>query len=70
LLLVILGFQLILNHTLPRQQAMLVGLGATVLIVIAAVLYATLAPAASLGPRHADLSERLGGLEAATLDLD
>jgi hypothetical protein len=68
LLLVILGLQLILNHTLPRRQATLVGLGATVVIVIAAVLYATLAPAASLGARQADLSERLGGLTAATLD--
>src|ERR1700737_2483541 len=29
LLLVILGLQLILNHTLPRQQATLLGLGAT-----------------------------------------
>jgi len=70
LLLVILGLQLILNHTLPRQQAMLVGLGATLLIVIAAVLYATLAPAASLGTRQADVSERLGGLTAATLDMN
>ena len=70
LLLVILGLQLILNHTLPRQQAMVVGLGATVIIVVAAVLYATLAPAASLGTRQADLSERLGGLTAATLDMD
>jgi len=70
LLLVILGLQLILNHTLPRQQATVVGLGSTVIIVIAAVLYATLAPAASLGTRQADLSERLGGLTAATLDMD
>jgi len=68
LLLVILGLQLILNHTLPRQQATLIGLGATVLIVIAAVLYASLAPAA--GARQADLSERLGGLSAATLDVN
>jgi cell wall-active antibiotic response 4TMS protein YvqF len=68
LLLVILGLQLILNHTLPRQQATLVGLAVTVVIVIAAVLYATLAPATSLGARSADVSERLGGLTAATLD--
>ncbi|HEV3461859.1 MAG TPA: DUF5668 domain-containing protein, partial [Candidatus Dormibacteraeota bacterium] len=44
LLLVILGLQLILNHTLPRQQATLIGLGATVVIVAAAVAYAALAP--------------------------
>src|SRR5438876_4493155 len=69
LLLVILGLQLILNHTLPRQQATLVGVGAAVVIVVAAVLYATLAPASSLGgARQADLSEHLGGLSTATLD--
>ena len=70
LLLVILGLQLILNHTLPRQQATWVGLGATVIIVVAAVLYATLAPASSLGARQANLSEHLGGLTAATLDMN
>jgi hypothetical protein len=70
LLLVILGLQLILNHTLPRQRATWVGLGATVIIVVAAVLYATLAPASSLGARQADVSEHLGGLTAATLDMN
>ncbi len=70
LLLVILGLQLILNHTLPRQQATLVGLAATVVIVIAAVVYAALAPAAPFGAREADSSGRLGGLTAATLDLN
>ena len=69
LLLVILGLQLILNHTLPRQQATLVGLGATVIIVIAAVAYAALAPAPPFGTRQANSSEHLGGLTAATLDL-
>jgi hypothetical protein len=69
LLLVILGLQLILNHTLPRQQATLIGLGATVVIVIAAVAYAALAPAAPFGTRQANSSGGLGGLTAATLDL-
>ena len=69
LLLVILGLQLILNHTVPRQQATMIGLGATVLIVIAAVAYATLAPATNFGNRQANFSDRLGGLTAATLDL-
>jgi hypothetical protein len=69
LLLVILGLQLILNHTLPRQQATLVGLGATIIIVIAAVAYAALAPAPPFGTRHANSSEHLGGLTAATLDI-
>jgi len=69
LLLVILGLQLILNHTLPRQQATLIGLGATVVIVIAAVAYAALAPAATFGTRQANVSDRIGGLTAATLDL-
>src|SRR5256885_16725221 len=45
LLLVILGLQLILNHTVPRQQATMIGLGATVLIVIAAGGDTTPAPA-------------------------
>src|SRR5438552_4690984 len=70
LLLVILGLQLILNHTLPRRQATWVGLAATVIIVTTAVLYASLAPAASLATRQADVSERLGGLTTATLDLN
>src|SRR5437764_1359530 len=69
LLLVILGLQLILNHTMPRQQATLIGLGATVVIVIAAVAYATLAPATNFGTRQANFSDRLAGLTAATLDL-
>src|SRR2546427_5611928 len=69
LLLVILGLQLILNHTLPRQQAALLGLGATAVIVIAAVAYASLAPATNFGTRQANVSGRLGGLTAATLDL-
>src|SRR6202011_3228253 len=70
LLLVILGLQLILNHTLPRQQATLIGLGATVVIVGAAVVYAALAPAAPFGTRQANFREGLGGLTAATLDLN
>src|SRR6202162_6451275 len=67
LLLVILGLQLILNHTLPRQQATLVGLGATAVIVAAAVAYAALAPAAQFGTQRFVSSERLGGLRAAKL---
>jgi hypothetical protein len=70
LLLVILGLQLILNHTLPRQQATVIGLGATVVIVVAAVGYAALAPATPFGDRQANSSESLGGLTAATLDLN
>ncbi len=70
LLLVILGLQLILNHTLPRQQATVIGLAATAIIVVAAVAYAVLAPATSLGTQRFDSSERLGGLSAASLDLN
>ena len=70
LLLVILGLQLILNHTLPRQQATLVGLGATAVIVVAAVAYAVLVPATSLGTRRIDSTQQLGGLSAASLDLN
>src|SRR5437764_7317057 len=68
LLLVILGLQLILNHTLPRPQATLVGVAATVVIVIAAIAYAALAPTAPFGTRQANASANLGGLTAATLD--
>lgn len=70
LLLVILGLQLILNHSLPRQQARLIGLGATAVIVIAAVLFAALAPATPFGVQSADSSQRLGGLSAATLNVN
>src|ERR1700719_2917029 len=69
LLLVIFGLQLILNHTLPRKQATLVGLGTAAVIVAAAVVYAALAPAAQLGTQLFVSSARLGGLSAATLAL-
>src|SRR5438552_16844686 len=69
LLLVILGLQLILSQALPRQQATLIGLAATAVIVIAAVAHASLAPATNFGTRQANVSDRLGGLTAATLDL-
>src|ERR1700704_666723 len=68
LLLVILGLQLILNHTLPRQQATLLGLGATAVIVVAAVAYAAIAPATPFGTQRFDSVERLGGLTTASLD--
>ena len=70
LLLVILGLQLILNHTLPRQQATLIGIGAAAVIVVAAVAYAALGPSTALGTQRLDSSQRLGGLSAATLDLN
>jgi hypothetical protein len=70
LLLVIIGLQLILNHALPRQQATVIGLGVTALIIIAAVTYATLAPATSFGTQHAESSQPLGGLSTGTLDLN
>jgi hypothetical protein len=70
LLLVILGLQLILNQTLSRQQATVIGLGATAIIVVAAVAYAALAPAAPFGTQRFDSSARLGGLSAASLDLN
>ena len=70
LLLVIFGLQLILNHTLPRQQATLLGLGATAVIVVAAVAYAALAPSAPFGIQRFDSRERLGGLSTASLDLN
>ena len=70
MLLVILGLQLILNHTLPRRQATLIGLAVMAVIVIAAVAYATLAPATSVGAQKVDASAQRGGLTVATLDLN
>jgi hypothetical protein len=70
LLLVILGLQLILNYTLPRQQATVIGLGATAIIVVAAVAYAVLAPAGPFGTQRFDASGQIGGLSAASLDLN
>src|SRR6202035_5018523 len=70
LLLVIFGLQLILNHTLPRQQATLLGLGAAAVIVAAAVVYAALAPAAQLGTQRFVSSEPLRGVLAADLRLN
>jgi hypothetical protein len=72
LLLVILGIQLILNQTLPRPQASMIGLAAAAVIVIGAVTYAALAPATALGggTQHATSSQRLTGLSSATLELN
>src|SRR5207245_3257313 len=60
LLLVILGLQLILNYTLPRRQATLIGLAVAAVLVIAAVAYATLAPATSVGTPTADATPPIG----------
>ena len=70
LLLVIFGLQLILNHTLPRQQATLIGIAVTAVIIIAALAYAILAPATSVGVQKVDASAQAGGLTAATLDVN
>ncbi len=70
LLLVILGLQLILNHTLPRQQATMAGLAAAAVIVIGAVAFAVWAPAGQLGTHHADSSQSLGGESAGTLEIN
>jgi hypothetical protein len=69
LLLVILGLQLILNHTLPRQQATVAGLAATAVIIIGAVAFAVWAPPGQLGSHHADSSQALGGQSAGTLEV-
>lgn len=69
LLLVILGLQLVLNHTMPRQQATIVGIAATAVIVIAAVVYAALAPATTYGTQQVDSSQPVNGLTSAALDV-
>jgi hypothetical protein len=69
LLLVIFGLQLVFNHTLPRQQAMIVGLVTTAVIVIAAVVFAAAAPAAVYGTQQKDASAPVGSLRSATLEL-
>lgn len=70
LLLVILGLQLILNHTMPRQQATMTGLAAAAVIVAGALAYALLAPANQFGTQHAESSPQLGGITAGTLELN
>jgi hypothetical protein len=70
LLLVIIGIQLILNHTLPRQRATALGLIIAALIVIGAVAYAALAPTSAVGTQHAESSEPVGGLSSGTLQLN
>jgi hypothetical protein len=70
LLLVLIGLQLILNHTLPRNQATIIGLAVTGIILVAAIAYAALAPSTSFGTQHAESSQRLTGLSAATLELN
>lgn len=70
LLLVIIGLQLVLTHTLPRSQATVVGLIAMVLIVAAGVVYAAMGPATSFGTQHAESAQRMTGLSAATLEVN
>ncbi len=70
LLLVLLGLQLVLNHTLPRPQASLVGLVAAGVAVIAALAYAELGPPMPTSTQQLDFAEPVGGLTAATLDLN
>ena len=69
LLLIIAGIQLIVSRLLPRPQARALGLAAAAVIVIGAIAYAAVAPANSVGTQHAESSEPLGGLNAATLQL-
>jgi len=69
LLLVIFGLQLVFNYTMPRQQATLVGLATTAVIVIGAVVFAAAAPAAIYGTQQKDASAPLGSVRSATLDL-
>lgn len=69
LLLVIIGLQLVLNYTMPRQQATLIGIVASAVIVIAAVVYATLAPATTFGSQQVDSSQPVNGLTSAALDV-
>lgn len=69
LLLVIVGLQLVFNHTLPRQRAQLAGLVAAALILLAGVGYAITAPATQVGGQHQESSEALGSLTSATFDL-
>src|SRR5256886_8322689 len=70
LLLVILGLQPILNYTLPRRQALLIGLAVAAVVVIAAVAHATPAPPPSLGAPKADAPGQIRGLTGARLDLE
>ncbi len=70
MVLIIIGVQIVLNHNLPRRQANLVGILVVVLLVAAAVAYATLAPVTSDGVvKQTDSSELIEGLSSGTLDL-
>ncbi len=69
-LLVIVGIQVILNHTVDRRTAATAGLVVTVVLLTGAVAYAALGPAELLGSQRAHASERLNGLTSGTLSLD
>jgi hypothetical protein len=70
LVLIIIGVQIILNYSLPRRQANLVGVVVMVLLVAAAVAYATIAPVNSDGViKQADSSAPIQGLTSATLEI-
>src|SRR5256885_16210005 len=61
LLLVILGLQLILNYTLPRRQALLIGLPVAAVVVTAPLRYATPAPPPPFCAEKAEAPGALGG---------
>ncbi|MDQ6882667.1 MAG: DUF5668 domain-containing protein [Candidatus Dormibacteraeota bacterium] len=69
LILIFLGVQLVLNHTLSRPQARLAGLAVAAVIVVAALAFAIVVPAAGGGTQRLESSEPLSGMTAATLDL-
>jgi uncharacterized membrane protein YjdF len=61
LLLVILGLQLVFSHLLGPRRGQLVGLAAAVIIVVAAIAYAIVAPAV---PANTQQQESSGLIQA------
>lgn len=69
-LLVIVGVQIVLNHTLDRRTAAAAGSAITVILLAGAVAYAAFGPEQPLGTQHTETSEPLNGLASGTLSLD
>src|SRR5256885_14446284 len=70
LLLVILGLQLILNYTLPRRQALLIGLAVAAVFVIPARAGATLGPPPSFWAPKGGPPGPVGGTAGADPSFD
>jgi cell wall-active antibiotic response 4TMS protein YvqF len=70
LILVLIGAEILITRSLPRQTAAAVGAVVALLTVVGAAFYVGLGPSTSLGTTSSTASAAIGNLEQASLDLN